>query len=333
MAPLLGIAPVLKDMGIPAADVLESVGLDPRIFDDGENRIPYRMAGLLLQRCADVTGCAHFGLLVGQRTTLPALGVLGEVMRRSPSVRIALRSLILHLHLQTRGGMPTFVVEGETATFGYAIYEREMVGVAHGYDLVMAFEFNILKALCGSHWVPGRISLARSEPADVRPYQQFFRCPLRFNAARPGIAFARTWLERGTPDSDEAAYLELLRVIADEEDLRPIDRVDEVRRAIRTAISRGMPSEELIAQIIAIPTRTLRRHLAARGTSLKSLMEEGRFEFSRHLLTHSEMTTSEIAENSQLLRCQRIHAGFPPLDGSAACGMAGADESEISGVE
>ena len=295
-APLLGIAPLLRDRGIEPADILASVGLDPRTLDDGENCIPYWVAGLLLQRCVDVTGCAYFGLLVGQRATLASLGILGEVMRHSPSVHVALRSLILHLHLQTRGGMPTFIVEGETARFGYAIYQPEIFGVAHGYDLVLAFEFNILKALCGSHWLPSEILLSRSKPHDVRPYEQFFRSPLRFDAARPAIVFGKRWLEHPTPEADVPQYLGLLRAITDQEEQRPVDRIDQVRRAIRTAISGGMASESLISQILSIPTRTLRRRLAAEGTTFRTLLEEGYYEFSRQLLTHGEMTTAEIAE-------------------------------------
>ena len=154
VAALLGVSPLLRERGVDPAEVLTSLGLAPDTLDDAENRIHYRTGGRLLQRCAEITGCPHFGLLVGQQANVSSLGMLGELMQRSPTVQSALRSLILHLHLQTRGGVPTHSVEGGNATFGYAIYQRDMPGAAQAYDLVMAFEFNILRALCGARWRP-----------------------------------------------------------------------------------------------------------------------------------------------------------------------------------
>jgi hypothetical protein len=188
VASLVGAAHLLRERGVEPADVLSGFGLSATTLDDPDNRIHYRTAGQLLQRCAEVTACAHFGLLVGQRATVASLGALGQLVLRAPTVRSALRSMLLHLHLQTRGGVPTHRAEGARATLGYAIYQRDMPGVSQGYDLVMAFEFNILRDLCGPRWLPAEVGFSHAEPADVRPYRQLFRAPLRFNAAHPQAA-------------------------------------------------------------------------------------------------------------------------------------------------
>ena len=75
-------------------------------------------------------------------------------MRHSPTVDAALRSLILHLHLQNRGGIPTRTVDGEHASMGYLIYQRDMQGTAQVHDLVAAMSYNMMRSLCGDRWRP-----------------------------------------------------------------------------------------------------------------------------------------------------------------------------------
>ena len=296
VAALLGVVPVLRERGVEPADVLASIGLDPRILDDADNCIPYSTGGQLLQRCAEVTGCDHFGLLVGQRANISTLGMLGELMQRSPSVRAALESLISHLHLQTRGGVPTHGVEGENASLGYAIYQRDMPGTAQGYDLVMAFEFRIMQALCGPRWLPSEVSFSHAKPKDVHPYRKFFRSPLRFDADRTAVVFSRAWLDHVPLGSDCQLHRALQREITAQEVSRPIELAEEIRRALRTIILSGGVSETRIAKLLATHPRTLRRLLAAQGTTFRQLLGDVRYESARQLLADTDMTTAEIAE-------------------------------------
>jgi len=296
-AALLGVAPLLRERGIDPVQVLASIGLHPGTLDDAENRIPYSAVGRILERCAETTGCHHFGLLAGQQTNIASLGLLGELMWRSPSVQAALRCLILHLHLQTRGAVVTQGVDGASATFGFAIYQRDMPGAAQAYDRVMAHEFNIMRALCGPRWFADEATFAHAKPSDVRPYRQFFRCTLRFDADRTEIIFNKIWLEHAPPGADSELHRALQSKIAMQEMLRPDDWAEHIRRALRTMVVSGTASETQVARLLSISTRTLRRLLTAQGTTFRELLEEVRYEVSRQLLMDTDMTTAEIAES------------------------------------
>lgn len=213
-AALLGVAPLLHERGIEAADLLAGLGLAPGTLDHADGRMAYGMAGRLLQRCADATVCDHFGLLVGQQASLSSLGTLGELMRRSPTLRSALRSLVLYLPLQTRGAIATHGVDGKSATLGYAIYQRDTTGAALAYDLVMAFELNVLRALCGARWCSSEVSFSHAEPKNLRPYRDLFCAPLRFDAARTEIRFSEAWLDHAPAGADARAHRSLQREMA-----------------------------------------------------------------------------------------------------------------------
>jgi len=296
-AALLGVAPLLRERGIDPAHVLASIELHPGTLDDAENRIPYSAVGRLLERCAEATGCHHFGLLAGQHTDIASLGLLGELMWRSPSVQAALRCLILHLHLQTRGAVVTQGVDGGSATFGFAIYQRNMPGAAQAYDRVMAHEFNIMRALCGSRWFPDEVTFAHAKPRDVRPYRQFFRSTLRFDADRTEIVFNKNWLEHVPPGADAELHRGLQSKIAIQEMLRPDDWAEHIRRVLRTMVVSGTASETQVARLLSISTRSLRRQLTAQDTSFRELLEEVRYEVSRQLLVDTDMNTAEVAES------------------------------------
>lgn len=317
-AALLAVPPLLRDLGVDPQAVLTSVGLDPATFDHPDRLISYADGGRVLERCSEVTGCPHFGLLVGQRNDITSLGLLGEVMLRSASTQAALRTLILHMHLQTRGGVPTHTVEEGNATLGYAVYLSGMVRTTHAYDLAIAYEFNIMRSLCGPGWIPLEVSFSHHRPADVTPYRRFFAAPLRFDADRTAILFSKTWLATVPPGANVAMHRELQRRIAAQALREPDSRTEQIRRALRTMVVSGGATESQISELLSVPARTLRRMLANEGTSFRALLEEVHLDVARQLLADSEMPTSEVAatlgysDSSAFTRAFRRWTDSPP---------------------
>ena len=295
VASLASVPVLLRDMDTDPIRLFKSVGLDLQVFKNPDNPIALVDAGRLLEACAQSTGCPHFGLLVGQRGGLASLGLVGALMQHSPSVDAALRSLTLHMHLRTRGGVPMRSVEGKWATLGYAIYQRGMPGSAYAYDVAIAIAFNIMRTLCGVHWLPSEVQFSRAKPRDTEPYRRFFRSPLRFDADRTAIMFARRWLDQPLPGSDAALHRFLETQIAEREAVDVEDLAERVRRALRTMLVTGRGAEERVAELFSIHPRTLHRRLRAQGTSLRGLVEEGRCEIACQLLRDTDMNVSEIA--------------------------------------
>ena len=295
VASLASVPALLHDLGADPVRLLKSVGLDPRVFKHPENPIALVDAGRLLEVCAQSTGCPHFGLLVGQRGGVASLGLVGALMQHSPAVDAALRSLTLHMHLRTRGGIPTRSAEGKWATLGYAIYQRGMAGSAYAYDVAIATAFNVMRTLCGVDWLPSEVQFSRAKPRDTGPYRRFFRSPLRFDAERTAIVFARRWLDQPLPGSDAALHRFFEKQIAEREALDVEDLTEKVRRALRTMLVTGRGAEQHVAELFSIHPRTLHRRLRAQGTTLRALVEEGRREIACQLLRDTNMNVSEIA--------------------------------------
>ena len=89
IGPFSSVPELLRSMGTDPASLVESVGLDLRMFEDPDHTIPFVTAGRLLQVCAERTGCPHFGLLMGQRSGFPRLGWSAHsCSTRRPSTRL-----------------------------------------------------------------------------------------------------------------------------------------------------------------------------------------------------------------------------------------------------
>ena len=88
------IALTLRDLGVDPEPVIRKAGLDPRVLDDEANVIPHASLGRLLTLSVARTNCPHFGLLVGRRSTILSLGMVGRLMLHSETLGHALQGLV-----------------------------------------------------------------------------------------------------------------------------------------------------------------------------------------------------------------------------------------------
>jgi hypothetical protein len=114
IGPILAIPQVLQALHARPQTAFDRAGVRMSLFRDPDARLPLEVAGRLFFESARLADCPHFALLVGERFNLDGLGPLGELMRHSPSVGAALRSLLLHLQLHDRGAAPLLLQPSAT---------------------------------------------------------------------------------------------------------------------------------------------------------------------------------------------------------------------------
>lgn len=249
----------------------------------------------MVNLCAQCTRIPHFGLLFGQRADITSLGLLGALMRHSPDVGTALHNLILHLHLQDRGGVPRMTTRAGVATLGYAIYHPEVEGISQILDGAIAIACNIMRSLCGGEWKPSEVLFSHTQPRDVRPYRRFFRAPLRFDADQTALVFPASCLGRCLPGANAQLRRLLEARIAALEAQGNGDIVDQLRRVLRSVLFSGSGSMEQVSPLFSMHRRTLNRRLRDQGTTFKTLIDESRFEIAKQLLGDTTIPVVEIA--------------------------------------
>ncbi len=289
------IPEVLRSLGTDPATVLLGTGLEPTLFDDRQNLISLADRGRLLDHCARVTGCRHFGLLVGQQGGLHNLGLIGLLVRNSCDVGTAMRNLVGYFHLHMRSAVTRLEVDGDVAMLTYDLLEPDMQGMEQTLDGVVAVMLNILRALCGPGWKPLEARFAHRKPDDVRPFRRFFDVPLTFDAERCALVFESHWLGSRVREADP----ELQRLLQDQIDALQAgtdgDFTDHVRSILRTALLTGHGSAAQVAGLLGMHPRTLARRLQSLGTRFQHLVDEVRFGIARQMLEHTSIDVREIA--------------------------------------
>jgi AraC-like DNA-binding protein len=312
------IVPVLHGLGFDPDPLIRAAGLDPALFDDGANVIPFAALGRLLTLGVAHTHCPHLGLLTGQRATILSLGLVGRLMLHSETVGDALRVLVSNLSIQNRGAVPGLAVTGDAALFSYSIYQREVKSTDQIADGAIAVEANALRALCGSEWNPTEVLLPRAAPADREPYRRYFRAPVRFDQEVAALVFPARDLDRRIAGADPVLRDMLEERIQHLKTPPESELADHIRRLLRTRLTRNRCSAEDIADLLKMHRRTLTRHLKDSGMGYRGIANEVRFEIARQLLEDTEVPLGQIAaalgysEASAFTRAFRRWSGQTP---------------------
>ncbi len=296
IGPVLAIPDVLSALGVNPQKAFALAGFDPQLFDDADNRVSLDALGNLVQTCAALTNCPHFGLLVGERFELKSFGPLGYLMKNSATVGDALGSMLLHLHLLDAGGAPLLLApDASCVILGYTIYRHATRGVDLILDAAVAIAHRILADLCGPAWKPLRIQFSHSQPDDVAAWRRVFGPSVSFGAEVSGVVFDASWLARPVEGADATLHAYLARAIKDVQAHGALSFADKVERAVPQMLLSGMASGPAIARLFGVHERTLRRRLEAEGRGLQQLMNAARFELAQQLLANTALPVAEIA--------------------------------------
>jgi AraC-like DNA-binding protein len=316
VGPLVELPALLRELGAKPTEVLASVGISAKALENVENRIPSLAVESLLNECALKTGCAHFGLLLGLRTRLSHMGLLGEIVRKSPTLGAAIRTFAVYQHLNSPS-IATFLSEKNGMAFvGVVVYAKGAKDPTQACDLGLAATYTSIRELCGNRLKIGRVLLSHSKPIDTRPYIEAFQAPCRFNADRMALVFSRRELDRRLADADG----EKLRVL--EQQARAggdQSLILSVRRSLRTLLFGRVASVDQVARLLHMHRRTLNRRLKAEATTFKKLLDEVRFDAACQMLDTSSIPVAEIAASlgysdpTAFSRAFRRWSGVTPL--------------------
>jgi len=286
---------ILNDLGADTEGLVSGAGMDPDLFENGNNLVPIRAVGQLIIDASRETDCGHLGMLIGARARIESLGLVGAVMRNSATLGAALAVLEAHLGIQNRGAVPYLEVDGDLAIFSFLPYSQGMVGAGLYAEGGAATAVSIIRDLIGADWAPVEVMLPRQAPPRVEPYWRFFRSPIRFGQEVASLVFAADRLETPIADADPDVLRDLMEQVRFLESDSDQSVTDRLRRLIRRQLVHSHCSVDSIAHSLHLNRRTLNRRLKAEGTTVRQLLGETRFEVACQLIADSGLELSAVA--------------------------------------
>ena len=293
-----GIGPaiyaILSEHGADPDELLAELGLDPRHLDGGK-LASYADLGRLIALGAERANCPHLGLLVGRRATLASLGRLGLLMRHSNTVGDALRVLEAHSGTQNWGAVVGLGTNDGVTVLSYAPYGPEAENAAIHSERALATMTNVIRALCGFDWTPEEVLLPRSKPREALPYERFFQAPVRFDQEMAALVFPAELLDKRIDGADPVVRRLAEGRIRQLEAKQSSNLTEELRRYLRTQVTRQRCKAERVARMRLVHRRTLSRHLRAEGTTFRQLSNEALFRVAKQLLVDTSMSLTQIS--------------------------------------
>jgi len=234
----------------------------------------------------------------GRGLDLADLGPLGETVARAPSLGAALKCLASGFPVLQSGTRVRFEIEGDRARFTYRVLDCRIWPRRGDSELTMGF----VTALAERYGVPAaaieEISFEHEACERTAPMAANVRRLPRMGAPDNAISLPAKLLQNRRPQgAGDAPFHDGLRALAREmAELRRSEAVStRVRYALLEDLGQSGIDQNAIAARLGLSRRTLRRRLAAEGSSFHEVLEESRRACGYAMLTRGSMPLSEIA--------------------------------------
>jgi len=292
---LVGYSALTRSLGGHPQRLMRASGINPRLETDPDCYISFAALCDLLERTARATGCDSFGLRLSETQGIASLGPLGFAMQNSATLREAIEEWRQFQSVHVQGAHSELREAGPLGQLIFHIDEPGRLGTRQKVAQSLGFACNVFRALLEPSWNPVDVQFMQPAPADIREFRRVFRAPVRFGQDADLISLKRDALEHPVERSNPELRRLLDRHLQDLKFDVSEAIEEQVRKAIRSSMSRQDSSLEEVAAILSVAPRTLQRQLKVRGTSFSRLLEEVRASAARRHLTESQLSLTQLA--------------------------------------
>lgn len=288
---------VLQELDVDVQELTKNTGIGREELDHLDTLLSFDQSLGILKNALQLSGNPALGLEIGKRESLSDLGMLGYAIASckngwdalyisasyyQTSTNLTTLEMNVSEGLWTRKSTPIHPVEPELFRL---IVEEDLCGTLNIARDFGSTEMDILEA-----------HFAYPEPSYVDHYQEFFGCPLVFDAPVSQLVFPESCLQ-----INNQSYNRITEDLA----LKLCDEMLEQQDSKRSLVSKvhmallrhpdNFPSVQGVALELAMSERNLRRALKDLGTSYKEIFNNVRKEIAIRYLENSDLAMEDIA--------------------------------------
>lgn len=292
IGPLARLPLVLASYGVSTSEVLADLPLTEADLRP-ETLLPIPLISAVLDRASALAGGAPVGLLLARGQDHQVLGPLGQLMASCETLGSAIGSFVSLQMVNSTAAAGWLLPMGEDYAWGFGVYARELAS-SHLYDASALIGCNILQGLTAGAIAPAEVLLSRPQPADPAPYQQIFRCPVRFNEAHTAVILPKRAMGHRLASANAevrgALHQAMQKMMAEQHP----GFAGRVRHVLRPMLLAGRASHREVAAHLAIHPRTLGRRLEEEGFTFEDLKDEVRAAVSHELLARTSLSIADV---------------------------------------
>lgn len=294
-AALSNYVSVARHVGIDPLEALRLFGLDPRVLNEPDLRVPARAVAALLEYSAESSGCETFGLRMAESRRLSDFGAISLLLKHERTLRDVIAAMGRH-RMQLNEALVIKVEEfGDTVVVREDLFIDGMPHARQAYELAIGTLYRLCSAVFDARWRPISMHFSHSAPELLDVHRRMFQAPCVFASEFDGMVCSASDLDRqsSTADPVMARYAEqFLHTLPSggQETSK-----ENVRRSIQMLLPAHRASIAGVAASLGVNVRTLQRRLEAEGVVFGELLSEVRRELAQRYLLQGEAPLTDVA--------------------------------------
>jgi AraC-like DNA-binding protein len=284
-------------LGVNVAEVIDAVGLDRERLADPEGRIGFDEQMGVWAEAARRSGDRDFGLHIAESVPVEMLGVLAHLTMACATLGEALDRYVDYSRLVDASSELQLEEDAGFAHLALRTTCAPWIVPRHVAEGSIGLLFAILRRMLGPSMVLEEVGFQHAAPPVTDTHRRLFGCRVRFGAKANGLVFHPSLLDRRF-ETANPALVASHSARADEllERLPAADPfVHRVRRRIYESLASGEVAMPAVARELGISVSSLRRRLAAQGSSFREILGTIRRDLALVYLEDRAWSTAEVA--------------------------------------
>ncbi|GAB3258207.1 AraC family transcriptional regulator [Larkinella harenae] len=286
-----------RQKGADAAALCRTVGVDPAMLRNPDERIPIRAMQALWREIIALTNDPYLSLRIGEMINPTAVGVLAYVMMHCPTLGKALEKLCEYQAIVCEGVQTVGQREGGLYRLVLHITSEDIIYPEHVLNSELVVYLSAIRALTGHFVTPEAVTFEYPRPLDSSEHERVFApaTPV-FDAKETALVLDAAWLDTPVLNANPGLFplfeqhaMELLRKLQE----RAL--VGRVKGEIVALLKGEEPTLATVADRLAMGVRTLQLHLKSEGVTYQQLLDEVRHDLAIRHLREPHFSTTDIA--------------------------------------
>jgi AraC-like DNA-binding protein len=308
----------LEQVGVPRAKFLSAAQLHPEQLASAEGRIARVEIDRLCELAMDLTADPGFGLHWAERMIPHSFNPIAALIAHSATLRQGLEALLqFHPLLSDHSSFQLFE-RNDQVTIRYLALEGESLALRRFTSEVLMCGLARQIRSFGVHATLERVSFEYAAPSHHTEYARVFEQVVHFDQPFTGIVFDRALMDTASPHKDEDVH-DALRATAERQIVRLTQRAPFALRVRELLVRQGSAHRsdmKTAAHSLGLSVRSLRRRLAAEGTSYQAIANEALASVAKHLLRDEQRTIQETAFEMGFSDASTFHRAFKSWTGT-----------------
>ena len=285
----------IESYGLDPAPMFAAEGIEIKLPIDPCLRLPYVKIDRLRASAAELCGDEAFGLRSASVYLPSQLGALGYAWQASLTLRKACLRLERFVRIVNDKAVVQVVDRDGcmVVTLKLAVpSESESVRD----DGALALITRMCRLISGDEFRLHAVNFKHSPPRDIKPYFEYFACPLNFDQAENQLLIPLSLVDEVLTGANPELALLNDKVVTHR--LARLDRGDIVAR-LKSVLLDQMPhgniSDDSVADALHMSVRTLHRKLAESNFNFRAILVELRRDLAEQYIMDNSLTLTEIS--------------------------------------